>query len=284
MGESPFGKGKKFSEFDSGGGDSGLATLIGYILGQNKSQELKGELGSGAIPVGGTSQAGVQYKTQQGENLEVSTKLRQKASEDAAKLQKSLPILDDIERSYMEAYKNYSGATSGLKGGLGAAGEYATGVVGRQNPSLRIFMDKLSQYEAPLIQLTGDVGNFSGSERQSIRAGFPKVTPNLDISRLFLPDDPEYGLRKVQELKRIYGSKYAESLNVAQTGQLSSGYAEWADINFGGTRTQNSPIPGAPNFKSQSNPSGKIRVKSRATGKTGDVSERFFDPKKYDRI
>jgi len=172
---------------------------------------------------------GETIQTQAGMDYAVKEKLRMKASEDTFKLAKSLPILDDLENSYVDAYKGYQGPVSGLAGGRGALKEYTTGVLGRRNLPLRTFIDKLTQYEAPLIQLTGDVGNFSGSERQSIRAGFPKPSPNLDISRLFLPDDPEFGLNKIRSLKRIYGDKYKESLKVSQTGELSAGYLDWAN-------------------------------------------------------
>lgn len=62
MAESPFGKGKKFGDFDSDGGDAGLTTLMAYILGQNKGQDLKQELGPGAIPTKGTSPSGATYE------------------------------------------------------------------------------------------------------------------------------------------------------------------------------------------------------------------------------
>ena len=170
---------------------------------------------------------GATTRTSAGSNIEVNESLRKKASDDALKLQQSLPILDDLEKSYLQAYQNYHGSRQGLSGGVGATGEFVTGVLGRQNPALRQFIDKSSQYEVPLVKLTGDVGNISASERSSIRAGIPKASPNIDWTRLFLPDDPEYGLSKIEGLKKMFASKYEEALNVSKTGQLSEGYKNW---------------------------------------------------------
>lgn len=203
-------------------------SLLAYMIAQQKGQGLEQQLGAEAIPTGGVDPStGARFETQAGQNMDVQGTLRKKASEDALKLQQAIPILDDLEKSYDEAYKSYEGATGGIAGGLGAGKEYFTGILMRQNPALRTFFDKAGQYEAPLVKLTGDVGNFSASERASASKGIPKVTPNTDISKLFLPDDVEYGKSKIQSLKQLYASKFQEAKMVAETGQLSEGYADW---------------------------------------------------------
>lgn len=220
------------NSFD-GGGMSGQNQLLAYMISQQKGQGLQQQLGKDAVMTGGVDRStGGAFQTQAGQDMDVSTSLRKKASEDTLKLQQALPILDDLEKSYIEAYQGMQGERSGITGAMNATKEYGMGVLLRQNQSLRNFIDKVNQYEAPLIKLSGDVGNFSGSERESARAGVPKATPNLDINRMFMPDDPEFGLTKIQSLKKLYASKYQEAYNVAETGQLSPGYADWAKTIF----------------------------------------------------
>lgn len=209
----------------SGGGGN---TLLAYMLAQQKGQGLEQQLG-GAVPTGGVDPStGARFETKAGQDLDVAGALRKKASEDALKLQQAIPILEDLEKSYDKAYMTYEGSKSGLQGGVGAGQEFFNGVILRQNPALREFIDKSGQYEAPLVKLTGDVGNFSASERESASQAVPRVAPNSDWKRLFLPDDVEFGKSKIQSLKRLYASKYQEAKTVAETGQLSNGYSEWA--------------------------------------------------------
>ena len=201
-------------------------------------------------------------------------------SEDALKLQQAIPILEDLDQSYNKAYASYKGPQSGLPGGVGSGKEFLTGVIGRQNPDLRNFIDKVGQYEAPLVKLTGDVGNFSASERESASKAVPRVTPNSDWTRLFLPDDVEFGKSKIQSLKQLYARKYVEAKKVAETGLLSEGYSDWLKTNqsyTGGGQAQasnpNSSVSG-----------GRVRVRDKITGKTGTVSMDKFNPNKYEKV
>lgn len=250
------------------------------MISQQKGLGLKNQLGDSAVATGGVDRStGTNFQTQQGQDFDVATSLRKKASEDALKLQQALPILDDLEKSYVEAYQNMEGDRAGIPGAVNATKEYGIGVLLRKNKSLRNFIDKVNQYEAPLIKLSGDVGNFSGSERESARAGVPKPTPNLDVNRLFMPDDPEFGLSKIQSLKQLYYSKYQEALDVSQTGQLSPGYSDWLKMNAGnGIGVDQKPT------SNSSTDSTRIRVRNIVTGQTGTISQSSFDPKKYERI
>ena len=219
----------KAPSFNSGGGNQFENKLMALMALQARGQAGQQQTGGDEVITGRRDPfSGTVAQTQAGQDFSVTETLRKKASEDALKLQQALPILDDLERSYEDAYKKYSGATGGIQGGLGAGQAYLQGVILRQNPALRNFIDKVGQYEAPLVKLTGDVGNFSASERESASKGVPRVTPNSDFNRLFLPDDVEFGRSKIQALKQLYGSKYAEAKQVADTGQLSPGYSEWA--------------------------------------------------------
>lgn len=212
----------------SGGGNS----LLAYMIAQHKGQGLGQQMGQDAVATGGVDPStGARFETQAGQDMDVRSALRKKASEDALKLQQAIPILEDLDQSYNKAYESYHGATSGISGAIGAGQEFFNGVIMRNNPNLRNFIDKAGQYEAPLVKLTGDVGNFSASERQSASQAVPRVGPNPDWKRLFLPDDVNYGKSKIQSLKELYAKKYMEAKTVAETGQLSEGYADWLKSN-----------------------------------------------------
>lgn len=237
------------------GGNQFENKLMALMALQARGQAGQQQTGPGEVITGRRDPfSGTVAQTQEGQDFSVSESLRKKASEDALKLQQALPILDDLEKSYEDAYKTYSGATGGIQGGIGAGKEWLQGVILRQNPALRNFIDKVGQYEAPLVKLTGDVGNFSASERESASKGVPRVTPNSDFNRLFLPDDIEFGRSKIASLKNLYGSKYAEAKQVADTGQLSPGYQEWAGhLNNAMSTSPSSPVPGMPGNKPQQN-------------------------------
>ena len=218
--------------------NQGLGSLMAYMIAQKKGEGLQQKMGEGGVLTGGIEPGtGGRYETMAGQDFDVQTTLRKKAGEDALKLQQALPMLKDLEDSYTKAYSNFNGARSGMPGALSATQEFFSGVVGRQNPALRNYIDKLGQYEASAVKLTGDVGNFSASERASATKGFPKATPNLDPSRTFMPDEVDYGMEKIQSLKKLYASKYVEALHVAKTGELTEGYKDWLNANTGGGGT-----------------------------------------------
>lgn len=257
-----------------GGGNS----LLGYMIAQQKGQGMEQQLGQGAVATGGVDPStGARFETQAGQDMDVRSTLRKKASEDALKLQQAIPILDDLEKSYDKAYLTYEGSKGGLTGAIGAGQEFFNGVILRNNPSLREFIDKSGQYEAPLVKLTGDVGNFSASERASASQAVPKVSPNTDWKRLFLPDDVEFGKSKIQSLKRLYASKYLEAKQVADTGQLSEGYSDWM-------KTLQSTTGGGAAQVSKPSSDGRVRVRHKMSGKTGTVSMDKFDPSKYEKV
>lgn len=263
------------------GGSKGGNSLMAYMIAQQKGQGLEQQLGDQSVATGGVDPStGARFETKAGQDMDVMGNLRKKAADDALKLQQAIPILDDLEKSYDAAYNSYNGATAGIQGGIGAGKEYFTGILMRQNPELRNFLDKSGQYEAPLVKLTGDVGNFSASERSSASKGIPRVTPNTDISRLFLPDDVEFGKKKIQSLKQLYASKYQEAKQVADTGQLSGGYSDWLNANksyTGGGAAQ-------PENPSATVSTGRVRVRNKVDGKTGTVSLDKYDPNKYEKV
>ena len=122
--------------------------------------------------------SGTTSKTQEGQDFEIRQHIRQKASEDALKTSQVLPLLDDLEQNYREAYGNMIGA-SGVGGGLQAAKEYGSGVMLRNNQALRTLDGKLKAYRPALVRAAGDSGNFSIVEQQAASEGLPKLAPNL---------------------------------------------------------------------------------------------------------
>lgn len=244
-----------------GGSSAGLGTLLAYMVSQQKGKGLKQELGPSATATRATDPStGVTYETPEGQAMDVRTALMKKASDDVLKLESALPILQDLEKSYDLAYQDYSGDTGGMSGAFGALKEYGSGILMRKNANLRSFLDKAGQYEAPLVKMTGDVGNFSAVERESASKGVPKVTPNMDINKLFMPDDVEFGKQKIQSLKNLYASKYLEAKRVAETGEFSAGYDDWVKSNsaYNGGGQAQATSPQASNASSGLNPNDRM--------------------------
>jgi len=211
-----------------GGGNS----LLTYILAQKKGEGLEGQLGEDAVATGGINPAtGARFETQAGQDMAVRETLRKKAAQDAFDLGKTLPTIRQLKETYTQAYSNMQGPRAGIQGGMNAGREYGIGVLMRQNEPLRRYLDLVGQYEAPLIKAAGDSGNFSGSERESARKGLPKAGPNMDMQRLFMPDDPEFGLSKLNEIEKLYTAKYNEALQVSRTGEMTPGYQDWIRSN-----------------------------------------------------
>lgn len=158
------------------------------------------------------------------QDFEIKSHLRKKASEDAIKTSSVLPLLDDLENSYREAYADIIGQ-EGLKGGVAAAKEYGIGVLLRKNRALRTLQGKLKTYRPAFVRASGDSGNFSVVEQEAAGEGLPKLTPNWDINNLFLPDDPVQGLARIQGMRDLYKKKYDEQVRVANTGEYAgTGY------------------------------------------------------------
>lgn len=221
---------KKLKAPSGSSGSSGIGSLMAYMVAQQKGKSLDEQLGSEAVATGGVDpSSGARFETPAGQDMAVMETLRKKAAQDAFDLGKTLPAIRQLKETYLSAYKNMSGPKAGIEGGFNAGREYGVGVLMRKNQDLRRYLDLVGQYEAPLIKAAGDSGNFSGSERESARKGLPKAGPNMDIQRLFMPDDPEFGLSKLDEIEKLYNSKYQEALKVAETGEMSSGYMEYID-------------------------------------------------------
>jgi len=254
---------------------SGLGQLMAYMMAQSQGQAQEQAM-PGAIPIRGTSKVtGVTSVTPEEQNLAVSESLRKKASDDALAIGNVLPMFQELSDLYSRATSQVT-PSEGLKGGAAMLKEYGTGVVGRGNEDLRKYEDTLKLYQPKIRRIMGDVGNQTIQEQMWSGKAFPIITPNTDISRAFMPDDPNYGSNKMKNIMNLLGKAYEESKRVAETGELSPGYS-----NF--SKQSTSPLPGSKNYQA-AGVSEKIRVRNKITGQTGSITASKFNADKYERI
>ena len=267
--------------FPTGGSHAGGNPISG-IMPFVQQQALMGRSAAGQqtmpneVPVGRTDPfSGIRTQTPEGIGMNVQEDLRKKASEDAYKLSQAYKFVKSLRKDYTEAYKGMKDK-GGLQGGAGATGEYFTGVVGRQNDPLRRYIDNLSASGPSLGKFGGDTGNFALQEQIAALKRLPKATPNLDVSRGFMPDDPDYGMSKFDEVENIFLDKMLEAQEVAKTGTPVGGYGKTS------TQAPNAAPPG--NASSAGDQTeGRVRVRNKVSGQTGTVSLSKFDPNKYEK-
>ena len=194
---------------------------------------------------------------------EVKVNLMKKAGEDAYKLSQSYKFLEQLESDYKDGTKNIS-PQSGIGGGLSSLKEYGSGVLLRGNNPLRNYVRNREASGVAVGKFSGDTGNFAWQEQLSHLKRLPYGSPNLKPENLGMPDDPEFGISQINNIKSIYANKMLEALEVAKTGVIpqGSGYESW--ISQQNSAVNKSPIPGMNNqvnkqpFSSQSYQLGQI--------------------------
>ncbi len=241
-------KAPKTPTFGSASGGNSLMNMMmaQSMLGQKKEieressfagkkqeqAELKSILPEETVLTGATGPFNEKYQTAEGQTQEINTdiqkRIRGKAVEDAQKLAGLLPVLEDLKGRYNEAYAGIKAAgkpMAGIGGAISATEEFISGGILRGNSKLRSLAGLMSLYRPQVIKGAGDTGNFSVVEQQWAGKAMPDIGTNWKVDQLFMPDDPEMGVQRLNDLHSMFTKKYLEAVRVAETGEYKgTGY------------------------------------------------------------
>lgn len=215
---------KSGSRKSSGSGNKNA--LINYILSQEKGSGLQEQLGSEAIPVGGTDPStGGRFETQEGVNLDVEKTGRNKAVTDAVtaigNLKKMLPIITEFEKEFDRVFPNAS-SQQGFPGKLEASKVLFKGDILENDPKLSASIDSLEGKRSQIAKGLGEVGNLAEQEQKIAMGNVPNMKLG-DPKNMFLAESPAKSKVKLSSFQKFINDQISQNKQIIESyGDLSS--------------------------------------------------------------
>lgn len=223
----PSKKNLKAPNASKGSGNS----LLAYMIAQQKGQGLEQQLGPNATMVGGINPAtGGRYETEAGQDMDVQNAGRKKAVTDAATaisaLRKLIPVIDEFESGFKQAYPNAKDQF-GVPGKLEAAKRIFLGKVLENDPEFAAFVDQLEGKRSQIAKGLGEVGNLAEQEQKIAMQNVPEFKMG-GLKEFFLPEAPATGAKKLPKFRNFIEQQMRQNQDVIDS---SGRFNEMAQSN-----------------------------------------------------
>ena len=233
----------KAPTFKSSADSAGVSTLIGYMLGKEKSKAGQAQA-PGEVTIGRTDPyTGVRTETPEKAKMDARGKLIEQAQTDAFNLSNAYTLIDDFEKQYRQIFPDAE-KKAGLPGRFEASQKWLDAVTLQNDPKAVSFLDGFDSQGAKFAKFFGDAANISISERKDTLQAFGRLNPK-SVTKGFLPDAPAVGAQKYADIKKRVAKGILDAQSVIDSGgvDIPDTYKE----SFPELFIQKSPIPGMDN-------------------------------------